>query len=97
MPNPKAFLPAIDDILAQVGDRPCYWIGPIPLEQKEHGMRALLRDSVAPCRFYDSYDLKLERQSDHVHPTQRAAKKWAEAFFTFAETTPPGKRLLPAP
>lgn len=93
VPTPSAFAPAIADIVAQVGDRPCYWIGPIPLEQKEHGMRAFLRENVAPCRFYDSFDLKLERQSDHIHPTQRAAKKWAQAFLTFTETTPPGRAL----
>lgn len=88
VPNPSAFLPHVKEIVEQVGGKPCYWIGPIPLEQPEHGMRALLRDNVAPCTFYDSFELKLARQEDKIHPTQPAAKKWADAFWKFAADHP---------
>src|SRR5690606_2700327 len=81
VPHPDVYADEVRAIVAQVGDRPCYWIGPIPLQQKEHGMRAMLRENVAPCVFFDSYDLKLARQPDKIHPTQRAAKKWADAFW----------------
>lgn len=90
VPNPPAYLDDVKSIVAQASGRACYWIGPIPLEQPEKGMRAFLRDNVGPCTFYDSFDLKLDRQSDHVHPTQTAAKKWAKAFWAFTEATPPG-------
>lgn len=88
VPNPAAFIPDVKAIVAQAGGKPCYWIGPIPLDQPEHGMRAMLRENVAPCTFFDSFDLKLARQDDHIHPTQPAAKKWADAFWKFAEAHP---------
>lgn len=90
VPNPPAYLDDVKSIVSQAAGRACYWIGPIPLEQPEKGMRGFLRDNVGPCTFYDSFDLKLERQSDHIHPTQSAAKKWAKAFWAFTEATPPG-------
>lgn len=88
VPTPSAYLPDVKAIVAQAGGKPCYWIGPIPLEQPEHGMRAMLRENVAPCVFYDSFDLKLARQEDKIHPTQPAAKKWADAFWKFANEHP---------
>lgn len=88
VPNPAAYLPDVKAIVAQTGGKPCYWVGPIPLEQPEHGMRALLRENVAPCTFYDSFELKLARQEDKIHPTQPAAKKWADAFWKFANEHP---------
>lgn len=90
VPTPSAYLPDVKEIVSQTGNRACYWVGPIPLEQPEKGMRKMLRENVAPCTFYDSFDLVLARQSDKIHPTQPAAKKWADAFWTFADKTPPG-------
>lgn len=90
VPTPTAYLPDVKEIVAQTGNHACYWVGPIPLEQAEKGMRKMLRENVAPCTFYDSFDLVLARQSDKIHPTQPAAKKWADAFWTFADKTPPG-------
>lgn len=92
VPHPEVYLPDIKSILAQVGKRACYWIGPIPLKFPERGMRGILRDNVAPCVFYDSYDLTLERQSDGLHPSQKAAIMWSALFFDFA-----GKNPAPAP
>jgi lysophospholipase L1-like esterase len=51
-------------------------------------MRGVLRDNVAPCIFYDSYELTLERQPDGIHPSQKAAIEWAGLFFDFAASHP---------
>ncbi len=51
-------------------------------------MRGVLRDNVSPCVFYDSYDLTLERQPDGLHPSQAAAKIWADGFWAFAGQNP---------
>src|SRR5262249_25953180 len=83
VPHPDAYLPDIRSIVAQVGGRACYWVGPIRLDRPEKGMRAVIRDNVAPCVFFDSFDLDLPRQPDGVHPTQGAAKTWAKAFWAF--------------
>lgn len=88
VPHPEVYVPDIKSILAQVGKRACYWIGPISLKFPERGMRGILRDNVAPCVFYDSYDLTLERQSDGLHPSQKAAIFWSKAFFEFAARNP---------
>jgi lysophospholipase L1-like esterase len=83
VPHPEVYLSDIKSIVAQTGGRACYWIGPIPLDKPEHGIRALIRENATPCVFYDSFDLKLARQEDGIHPTQPAAKKWADAFWAF--------------
>jgi len=88
VPHPEVYIPDIKSILAQVGHRGCYWIGPISLKFPERGMRGILRDNVSPCVFYDSYELTLERQSDGLHPSQKAAIFWSGAFFEFAEHHP---------
>jgi hypothetical protein len=86
VPHPEAYLSDLRSIVAQIGGRACFWIGPIPIEKPELGMRGVIRDNVAPCVFFDSYDLDLPRQGDHLHPTQGAAKKWAAAFWEFASS-----------
>ena len=88
VPHPETYREDVKAIVAQAGGRACYWIGPISLDGKpEHGIRTMLRDAAAPCTFFDSYDLKLARQEDGIHPTQPAAKKWADAFWAFATAT----------
>ncbi len=88
VPRPDVYIPDIKSILAQVGHRACYWIGPISLKFPERGMRGVLQDNVAPCIFYDSYDLTLERQADGLHPSQKAAIMWSALFFEFAAEHP---------
>ncbi len=88
VPHPEVYLPDIQSIVSQIGARACYWIGPISLKFPERGMRVVLRDHVAPCVFYDSYDLTLERQPDGLHPSQKAAIQWSALFFEFAAQHP---------
>lgn len=91
VPRPDLYVPDLRSIVQQAGGRDCYWIGPISIDRPEKGMRAVVRDNTGPCTFYDSFALKLARQPDDVHPTQAAAKKWADAFWAFATKTPPGR------
>jgi lysophospholipase L1-like esterase len=84
VPHPEAFAEDVKSIVAQAGGRACYWIGPISLELPEHGIRTMIRENAVPCAFFDSYPLVLPRQEDKIHPTQPAAKKWADAFWSFA-------------
>lgn len=95
VPNPPAFLPAIEEVVAEAKVLPCYWVGPLTLEQKAHGMNEFLRDHVAPCAFIDSFGLKLDRQEDKIHPTQLAARKWANYLWEQTEKSPPGAPARP--
>jgi acyl-CoA thioesterase-1 len=97
VPHPEAYLGDVKSLLSQVGNRACYWIGPVSLKVPERGMRAFLRDNVAPCIFYDSYDLTLERQPDGLHPSQKAAIMWSALFFEFAAQHPAVTPATPSP
>ncbi|NVL78633.1 hypothetical protein HWN78_27035, partial [Escherichia coli] len=48
----------------------------------------VLKDNVAPCKFYDSSGLKLQRAGDGIHPTDRGGAEWATSFWTFFRPTP---------
>jgi lysophospholipase L1-like esterase len=91
VPHPDVYITDLRSIVRQANGRDCYWIGPISIDRPEKGMRAVIRTHVEPCTFFDSFDLELARQPDDFHPTQPAAKKWAEAFWAFATTNPPGR------
>ena len=78
----------IKKIVRHVGDKPCYWIGP-PMWRKDTGVVKLLEENVAPCRFFNSSPLKLERRKDGYHPNKKGAEDWAEAVLAFIRENPP--------
>lgn len=80
VPNPEARRYAIRAIVERIGKRPCLWIGPAPW-LPEKGILGVVRSASAPCRFFDSTSLTLERQADHIHPTLRGGKDWADAVW----------------
>lgn len=80
VPNPEARRYAIRAIVERVGKRPCLWIGPAPW-LPEKGILGVVRSASPPCRFFDSASLTLERQADHIHPTLRGGKDWADAVW----------------
>jgi acyl-CoA thioesterase-1 len=95
VPHPEVFVKSIRNIVGRVGDRECWWLGP-PMWQKDTGIVAVIRDNVAPCRFFDSSKLELERASDGIHPNERGSAKWANAFWqVFKEPPPVGVDLHP--
>lgn len=80
VPHPEVFVKSIQNIVRRVGDRECWWIGP-PMWKKDTGIVDVIRENVGACRFFDSSNLELERASDGIHPNDRGATKWADAFF----------------
>ena len=80
--HPEQYVADIRAIVLQVGDRPCFWIGPLSIDRPETGLIALLASASAPCGWSSSYDLVIERQPDALHPTQRGASRWADAIWT---------------
>jgi lysophospholipase L1-like esterase len=89
VPHPEAYAHNIENIVRRVGDRECWWIGPPSVKSSggsgptgpEMGVVAVLRDHAGACRFFDSSKLELERASDRIHPNDRGAAKWADAFW----------------
>lgn len=80
IPNPSARVRDIRKIVDVIGNRPCVWIGPAPWRPQK-GMLDVVRENAAPCRFYDSTDLPIERQADGIHPTLAGGRAWADAVW----------------
>ena len=82
VPYPAAMAGNVRNIVGRIGARECYWIGP-PTWKPDTGIVQVLRENVAPCKFYDSSNLKLQRAGDGIHPTDRGGAEWATSFWTF--------------
>ena len=82
VPYPASMAGNIQNIVKRVGARECYWMGP-PTWKPDTGIVQVLKDNVAPCKFYDSSNLKLQRGGDGIHPTDRGGADWAASFWTF--------------
>ncbi len=82
VPAPQALLGRIRAVVKAVGPRDCIWIGP-PTWKGDKGIVAVLRENVAPCRFFDSSSLDLERISDGIHPTDKGGEQWGTRFWSF--------------
>jgi lysophospholipase L1-like esterase len=78
--HPEYMVRYIDKIVKTVGSRDCYWIGP-PLWKGDAGLVGVIRDHAAPCTFFDSSGLKLQRAGDGIHPTEKGGAVWADAFW----------------
>lgn len=78
--HPEYMIRYIDAIVKKVGHRDCYWIGP-PLWKGDAGLVGVIRDHAAPCTFYDSSHLTLQRAGDGIHPTEKGGAVWADAFW----------------
>jgi hypothetical protein len=87
-PQPKYLVSAIKKVVRKVGvsanpRRRCFWIGPPLWLPDKVGFIDVLDKATAPCTFFDSSKLVLERMSDGIHPTNKGGEVWAEAFYRF--------------
>ena len=98
VPHPEVHARSIENIVRRVGDRECWWIGPPSIKNAstrggpsvEMSVVSVIRDHAGNCRFFDSSKLELERASDGIHPTDRGAAKWADAFWQVFHAPEPG-------
>ena len=91
VPFPRTFAPHVANIVRRLGDRECWWIGPPSWKGADTGLVSVLRENAGTCRFFDSTKLELERTSDGIHPSDRGAARWADAFwpvFSSLEASP---------
>jgi lysophospholipase L1-like esterase len=87
VPYPASMAGNVRNIVRRVGTTECYWIGP-PTWKPDTGIVQVLKDNVAPCKFFDSSNLKLQRGGDGIHPTDRGGADWATSFWTYFRATP---------
>ena len=57
----------------EIGPRDCVWVGP-PLWKGDKGLVEVIRTHAAPCRFFDSQHLVLQRAGDGIHPTEKGGR-----------------------
>jgi acyl-CoA thioesterase-1 len=87
VPYPASMVGNVQNIVKRVGSRECYWMGP-PTWKPDTGIVQVLKDNVAPCKFFDGAGLKLQRGGDGIHPTDRGGADWATSFWTYFRGTP---------
>lgn len=91
---------AVREIMREIGDIPFVWIGPVTLRtiKSDPGITNMIRQNVGDSRFYDSYNLRISRASDGIHPTFEAAAKWVDGiarWMSSAETMHPIRLDVP--
>ena len=90
-PNPSKLKSSIDKIRDAIGpDRELVWIGP-PSWPGKPGWTALnnwLESEIGKNRYFNSYPLKLERQSQaNPHPTKNGMMVWGDAITEWLDET----------
>jgi len=74
--------PPVDDLLLQLGDRPCTWVGNVAVHGRAWPINAMLRRAVGDrCTYVDSEALAL-RLPDGVHPDRASAIAWLRAAWS---------------
>ena len=69
----------IKKIVGKIGDIPYVWVGP-PNWKEDTGINDAILSVVGDNRFFLSKNLKMERKSDHAHPTYPAAAVWMDTI-----------------
>lgn len=91
---------AVQEIMREIGNVPFVWIGPVTLRNisRDPGIVNMIRQNVGTTRFYDSYDLRISRGPDGIHPTFQAAALWVDGiahWMSSPETDYPIKMDVP--
>ncbi|WP_394828887.1 SGNH/GDSL hydrolase family protein [Pendulispora albinea] len=82
IPSPQGFAHHVASIAKRTEGRECYWIGP-PTWKKDTGIVEVIRQNAAPCKFFDSSLMKIQRRVDGIHPTDKGGETWAGLFWDF--------------
>lgn len=69
----------------RIGDRHFFWLGP-PNWREDTGFNDMLLKTVGKNRFFRSADIEFERESDGIHPTRAAGRKWVDLFARWMAT-----------
>lgn len=81
LPAPEAVAPRVRAIVQKLGQRACLWVSP-PLWKGETGIVGVEKANSAPCGFFDSGGVTVQRAKDGIHPTPKGGSDWADAVFS---------------
>ena len=75
------FIEKIAKLATAKGTVDCVWVGP-PFWKKEYErMVDTFKKHVAPCQFFDSSGIEMERKKDGIHPDEKGGEQWADALW----------------
>jgi lysophospholipase L1-like esterase len=80
--QPEARAPLIKEMVAELGTRPAFWIGP-PSWKPDKGLVHVIDENFQPDHFYNSNDLKVPRAPDGKHPTAQGYQTWTELIWNW--------------
>ena len=89
LPAPETRAQYIRAIVKRLDKRPCVWVG-TPLWKGETGITAVEKANCAPCTYFDSNAITVDRGPDKIHPSGKGGAAWADALFaaTVSPATP---------
>jgi hypothetical protein len=106
---------SVRQIVERIGNRHFFWLGP-PNWRKDTGFNEMVRRTLekvaGPGHFFRSAEFDLDRESDGIHPTPKAGRKWADQLARWMATeaavripmneptkkaTPPSAKVYPPP
>lgn len=80
--EPGLRAPLIKAIVAELGTRPAFWIGP-PCWKPDKGLVNVIDDNFQESHFYNSNDLQVARAPDGKHPTAQGYQYWTELIWNW--------------
>ena len=80
--RPEGRAPLIKQMLAEIGARPAFWIGP-PSWKQDRGLLGVIAENFQPGHFFNADNLQLSRQSDGKHPTIEGFERWTELIWNW--------------
>ena len=80
IPFPAATEGNVRAVVDRLGGRRCLWVGP-PVWKYQTGVVEVQRANSAPCAYFDTQGLVLERQPDGIHPDHAGGRAWASAVW----------------
>jgi lysophospholipase L1-like esterase len=80
LPAPETRAQYIRAIVKRLDKRPCVWVG-TPLWKGETGITAVEKANCAPCTYFDSNAIAIDRGPDKIHPSSKGGAAWADALF----------------
>jgi lysophospholipase L1-like esterase len=84
VPHPEVYAKHVANIAKRVAPRECWWMGP----PKDSPVNKVIKENSAPCTFFDSSTLKLDRTKDGIHPSDKGGGQWANEFWIAFRAAP---------
>ena len=69
-------------IVRRIDRASCYWIGPPPLLEDVHGYNDMLKQTIQPCRYFDSRILDVQPHEDGTfHLSIEEGTEWGDRIW----------------